>query len=363
MMLRFFLLALFFVPALSLAENECGGLNALSSKIGVLCDSSMMSPCKFGLTACHGKDAVMCNPDCAITSQRILEMLKTVPVAQENTCLNGGRRESATSRCICPHLYSGERCETRDVCADVECGLNGYCVNGICVCDTLFTGNKCEIKSDCRPPNFVWTGTACKCQPGFEGDGCDKCIAGMICVPADPDGIRYSPMIFTSPEDVNELLLFPLPPPYTVRPFLPSPDQACSCVRKLQSSSSSKILEGDNIHPVSVSVSAFFDEFDGDGWFQPSQGDYLHRHFKHHYSRSDNCYGLEFTMTVVFVFMVIVLLIWLVSRGCTTERKRDYVPLPSRTPVPRSPPVSHQQHHPHHHRSSSTKLEMRAEGY
>src|SRR3989338_11173616 len=62
------------VDALSL--NECGGLNALSSKLGALCDASEIAECPFGRTACHGNDAVMCSPDCSITTQHVLNLVR-----------------------------------------------------------------------------------------------------------------------------------------------------------------------------------------------------------------------------------------------------------------------------------------------
>ena len=312
---------LFLVPVFSLEENECGGLSSLSSKVGTLCDASGTSPCQFGITTCYGKNAIMCSPDCDITAKHILSLLKAAPLPSTNTCMNGGVVDPITSKCVCPHYYLGEHCETRDMCADVECGLNGYCVNGICVCDSLFTGNKCEIKNGCPPPNFVWTGTMCRCQSGYEGENCDRCVAGLLCVPDNADGKTYSPVLFDPNEMgiVDELLASPPPPPYVARPYVPTTAQSCACATVQESSSA---------------VVSFFSDSDN-SWYH---GDYIHRYFKHHYSRSDGCYPIESVATAVFVTVVIILLIFLIVRCFTQEQKRPRESLPSRSSVTRSPP-------------------------
>jgi hypothetical protein len=315
----------FLVPVFSLAENECGGLSSLSSKVGALCDASGTSPCQFGITACYGKNAIMCSPDCGITAKQVLGLLKAVSLSSStqdtNTCMNGGKMDPVTSKCTCPHYYIGEHCETRDMCADVECGLNGYCVNGICVCDSLFTGNKCEIKSGCHPPNFVWTGTACRCQTGYEGDECDRCITGLLCFPDDIAGDAYSPVLFDpkEPSIINELLSAPPPPPYTAKPYVPTVAQSCACVT-LQEGSSGMV--------------SFFNDPDS-SWYH---GDYVHRYFKHHYSRSDGCYPIESVATSIFVTVVIILLIFLLVRCYAREPRLLKESLPSRSPTARSPP-------------------------
>src|SRR3989338_3380289 len=215
------------VDALSL--NECGGLNALSSKLGALCDASEIAECPFGRTACHGNDAVMCSPDCSITTQHVLNLVRapTPPCPRSTSedaddCLNGGKYDALEAKCVCPHMYSGKYCETEDPCINASCGLHGYCANGVCICDTFFSGVKCEIKSDCEAPNFRWTGTECKCQRGYEGDKCDRCVADLICVPANAEGTRYYPLVLP----LGDFLELPPHPPLTPRPHAPPPAPA-----------------------------------------------------------------------------------------------------------------------------------------
>jgi len=70
------------------------------------------------------------------------------------------------------HLGCGDKCD------DIECGVNGTCVEGICNCDPGYSGENCEnnvcdaldcINGECDPA----TG-ACICDEGYEGTFCDS---------------------------------------------------------------------------------------------------------------------------------------------------------------------------------------------
>ena len=313
------------VDALSL--NECGGLNALSSKLGALCDASEIAECPFGRTACHGNDAVMCSPDCSITTQHVLNLVRapTPPCPRSQSedaddCLNGGKYDALEAKCVCPHMYSGKYCETEDPCINTSCGLHGYCANGVCICDTFFSGVKCEIKNDCDAPNFRWTGTECKCQRGYEGDKCDRCVANLICVPADTEGTRYYPFVLPSGEDEKDFLELPPPPPYTTRPYVPTTDQSCACA------GSDARMD---------SRSSLFDDDDDD-----DDGDYFHRHYRTHYLRSDTCYQSDSLAVFVVVIVFGSLLVFVLYRCCIPRKEvlPRTVPAPhhqARSPVPR----------------------------
>ena len=320
MHLPFLLLVLVLSTVNALTLNECGGLNALSLKLGALCDASEVSECSFGRTAYHGNDAVMCNPDCSITPQQVLQLTKTPPCPHprsqsgvEDNCLNGGKYDPVEAKCVCPHLYSGVYCETEDPCINTNCGLHGHCANGVCVCDTFFSGVRCEIKSDCEPPNFRWTGTECKCQRGYEGDKCDRCVADLICVPANAEGTRYYPLVLSLEEDFFEL---PPPPPYTTRPYVPTTGQLCAC----------------GTDPKIGSRSSLFDDDDDDG----DDGDYFHSHYHTHYSRSDRCYESDSLAVIVVIIVFVSLLVFALYR-CVTPRN-DVLPR-TRQPQARSPVV------------------------
>ncbi len=77
------------------------------------------------------------------------------PCSQSNKCLNNGTcinsLDLTSSSCKCPEngLFYGQYCEnTINLCENVTCSSHGYCMQN---------QNK----------------TKCKCQNGYEGDGCE----------------------------------------------------------------------------------------------------------------------------------------------------------------------------------------------
>ena len=57
-----------------------------------------------------------------------------------------------------------------DPCADIDCGLNGTCINGTCACDAGYTGDSCEINIDDCDPDPCSLGT---CIDGINSYTCD----------------------------------------------------------------------------------------------------------------------------------------------------------------------------------------------
>jgi len=339
------LLLLFVAPTLSITRNECGGTNVLSAKVNVICDASTVSNCPFGTTMCHGDAAVMCIPDCSITTRKILDILKTTETtlndvaaaSQQPQCLNGGREDVITSKCVCPHYYSGDRCEVVDPCVDVDCGLNGFCSSGVCVCDPSFAGSKCEIKSDCQLPNFEWTGTVCRCISGYTGDACDACLPNLVCIPGDFAGSRYTPVTIQNKQLIEELLTQNPPPPYTVKPYVPTTSQSCACMLASPTTLSalSSPLHGDD------------DDDDNDDHDEHDHGHgYIHGYYGHYYTPSDQCYQLEEYLLLVAVVIVVMVLIFI---GCKIYSNRTRLELPQQksSPQPRSPKISNSRYPPH----------------
>ncbi len=87
------------------------------------------------------------------------------------TCVDG--------TCICDDGFLGINCQTR-ICDTVDCGANGTCdpVTGDCLCDTGYSGTNCEVNV-CDTVNCGDNGTCdtatgdCICNEGYEGDNCD----------------------------------------------------------------------------------------------------------------------------------------------------------------------------------------------
>lgn len=66
----------------------------------------------------------------------------------------------------------------KDACEDINCGVNGTCLDGICNCDAGYSGTNCEVNVcdsiDCGANGSCDTTTgACICNDGYEGDNCD----------------------------------------------------------------------------------------------------------------------------------------------------------------------------------------------
>lgn len=85
------------------------------------------------------------------------------------TCIDGV--------CNCNEGYSGATCEIH-VCDNINCNDNGTCVDGSCNCDPGYSGVNCEINVcdnvDCGQNGVcdLITGM-CNCELGYEGEFCE----------------------------------------------------------------------------------------------------------------------------------------------------------------------------------------------
>jgi hypothetical protein len=88
------------------------------------------------------------------------------------TCQHGGKATGVTDACgcACDDGYTGENCETPpDLCASIDCGDNGECVNGVCTCESGYTGALCETPDLCAS---IDCGVHGSCSNGV--CGCDS---------------------------------------------------------------------------------------------------------------------------------------------------------------------------------------------
>ncbi len=251
------LLLFMFVSADAL--NGCGGDMLLSYRIGEFCDTRQLPACPFGTVQCDGPNNVICEANCSITAQLVIDA-----VAKKHKCLNGGYYEDARDRaCTCPYGYFGDACEHHDPCINVECGT-GECNKGKCICDFYYTGSSCQIRVDCQPPRYSWTGTQCKCRHGFDGEKCDRCISGLVCVPTRSGGFEA---VVVDEDRIEELLQSPVLEGYSATPYVPvaHPPQFCQCSKSLD--------------PLKESIS----DWDDSGSHAPYFLD-LYRHHKYDHS-------------------------------------------------------------------------------
>lgn len=84
-------------------------------------------------------------------------------------CNNGG--DCLEGVCVCPDGYSGEYCDTVDLCIvdSVVCENGGECIDGECDCATFYYGENCT--DHCVYGTY--DAGACDCNQGIEGAACD----------------------------------------------------------------------------------------------------------------------------------------------------------------------------------------------
>ncbi|KAK0424438.1 hypothetical protein QR680_008669 [Steinernema hermaphroditum] len=121
---------------------------------------------------------------------------EAIPCEAFNPCKNGGDcyREEGRVVCECLSIWTGEFCETFNICHDDKC-VNGICnpvneTHFTCSCWRGFTGENCEIRIDlcdtempCRHNGSCISKIAdyeCFCLPGTSGKNCehnfDDCV-------------------------------------------------------------------------------------------------------------------------------------------------------------------------------------------
>ena len=282
--------------------NECGGERTLIHRVGDFCTANMNNGCCVGLLTCQTENTLMCVPSCNITIEMLMEKRK--PAFE---CFNGGIYDFTSRRCQCQYPYIiGRQCETADPCMNVNCGMNGHCSEGHCICDFMFGGENCQIKQDCGPPNKRWTGSRCICETGYEGNDCDTCMKGLVCIPSKPDSRIYVPTVITN-DHAREFLLSSSPPDgYIIKPFVPtSKIHNCGCeieVGQSPSQSLALVALTENFAPLQK-------RFEEDHGAIPRHSDYIHHLYEKHYIRTEDCDVSSFSIFMIVLTIVIFLLI------------------------------------------------------
>ncbi len=93
------------------------------------------------------------------------------------TCGEHGVWNATTHQCDCTDNYTGEQCQTEpetDLCADVNCGTNGTCSEGVCVCSNNYYGTNCENAPLTCGEHGAWNATThqCDCTDNYTGEQC-----------------------------------------------------------------------------------------------------------------------------------------------------------------------------------------------
>lgn len=73
----------------------------------------------------------------------------------------------------------------KDACDDIDCGVNGTCVDGTCVCESGWSGVNCETSFcqsiDCGPNGSCNPATqACDCNEGYSGINCEVNVCDAV---------------------------------------------------------------------------------------------------------------------------------------------------------------------------------------
>jgi hypothetical protein len=89
-------------------------------------------------------------------------------------CLNGGACNDGT--CVCPDGFSGEFCQTTDLCAAITCQNGGACLDGLCDCPDGFMGEFCQSVDPCTNVvcnnGGVCDNGTCDCPDAYTGANC-----------------------------------------------------------------------------------------------------------------------------------------------------------------------------------------------
>jgi hypothetical protein len=292
--------------------NDCGGDRILLKQINDLCATNINGGCPIGNLVCYDKNTLTCVPNCSISVESLLNQQHN----KEPQCFNNGIYDSTLRRCKCPQRYSGNQCETTDPCLNVDCGLHGHCMNGQCVCDFTFSGDRCQVNQECESsPNKVWTGDQCICHDGYEGDDCDRCKTGLVCIPGKDGLFSYQPLIIEDEEFLSNIISWSSPPGYNTKPYIPSPvmKNGCKCTPDI-----SKTLTS-SINPL---VEHFSEPYRWNVRNHPpisQHSDYLHRFYKHHYIRPDDC-DFSFYFWYMAIFTIIVIIVMIVFCFCIFKK-------------------------------------------
>ena len=77
----------------------------------------------------------------------LIGLILGVGACKKDLCANincGTNGHCDDGVCICDSGYSGTHCEVFDSCYNVSCGVHGHCVSGTCVCDSGWAGQNCN---------------------------------------------------------------------------------------------------------------------------------------------------------------------------------------------------------------------------
>lgn len=113
-----------------------------------------------------------------------------VSIKCPSNCAGNGQCMSY-GKCKCYPGYSGESCQDKDLCYNVDCLNQGSCdpTTGLCQCKFGFKGSSCELKDDelwaklfncSNHGKFNYLERKCNCDAGYSGLDCseEKCELG-----------------------------------------------------------------------------------------------------------------------------------------------------------------------------------------
>lgn len=160
-------------------RGVCAGHNTTVAADGAVTVTEGQCFCFPGFAGANCELGPTCEHDCGLHGKCVAHV--------------DGSKGAVAVGCACAAGYTGPQCRQR-VCTEQEeaqCGPNGVCADGKCLCEPGFEGERCDRRNDCEPAcdakhGFCGAGPngkgKCHCEKGFGGASCQGKLCDKGCM-------------------------------------------------------------------------------------------------------------------------------------------------------------------------------------